>query len=57
MQNETWFKLFESAYNDALDRGFTDDEASELAEHLATTGLREVYADRADRAKKRERGE
>lgn len=57
MQNETWFKLFESAYNDALDKNFTPDEASELAEHLATTGLRSIYADRADRAKKVERGE
>lgn len=57
MQNETWFKLFESAYSEALERGFTEDEASELAEHLATQGLREIYADRADRAKKIARGE
>jgi hypothetical protein len=59
MQNETWFKLFESAYNDGIERGFSPDEASELAEHLATTGLRSLYADRADRAKDlaKERGE
>ncbi len=57
MQNETWFHLFESAYNDSIERGFTSDEASELAEHLATTGLRKIYEDLADRAKKIKRGE
>jgi hypothetical protein len=57
MQNETWFRLFESAYNDGIDKGLTPDAASDLAEYLATTGLRSLYEDRADRAKKIERGE